>query len=90
MHGFWAPETGRRNVGELQLLRVAVRRHGRDWIAARRRARQEQEGIVPRAAGQKIGPPRPVGNVGELQLLRVAVRRHGRDWIAARQEQEEG
>ncbi len=80
------------SAGELRLLRVAVRRHGRDWAAVARGVgsksnRQCMDKVVAEARAGRMQEPggkrfRNPWSKAELVKLRVAVGRNGRDWIA--------
>ena len=80
------------SAGELRLLRVAVRRHGRDWVAVARgvgsKTNDQCRGKVTTevAAGRMQEPGgkrfRNPWSKAELVKLRMAVGQHGRDWVA--------
>jgi predicted SprT family Zn-dependent metalloprotease len=79
------------SAGELRLLRLAVRRHGRDWVAVARGVRSKTnvqcKGKVTAevAAGRMPEPDkrfRNPWNKAELAKLTMAVGQHGRDWAA--------
>jgi hypothetical protein len=77
---------------ELRLLRVAVRRHGRDWVAVARGVgsktnKQCRQKVAAEVAAGRMREPggkrfRNPWSKAELVKLRVAVGRHGRDWVA--------
>jgi hypothetical protein len=80
------------SAGELRLLRVAVRRHGRDWAAVARGvgSKTNQQCLAKVVAEARTGRMQEPGgkrfrnpwSKAELVKLRMAVGRHGRDWVA--------
>jgi hypothetical protein len=80
------------SAGELRLLRVAVRRHGRDWAAVARGvgsktnvqchdkvSKEARAGRMQEPGGKRFRNP---WSKAELVKLRMAVGQHGRDWVA--------